>query len=101
MTNPVQTVRRTKRDAIASFFSEHIGERFCSAWLHGTFGSAFRSRVSELNRIQDFALVICNEVEVVNGEERSVYWAKFRDLSPTPEPGDLFPDFSERHCDDN
>ena len=70
--------RATKRDAIEQLFTVNAGTRFSSAEMHSRFGTAFRSRVSEINRKAAAAVVIRNEVthDDTDGSERSVYWAE-------------------------
>ena len=97
---PAQT-RESRRNRIVRFFSGHVGESFRSDYLHTEFGSAFRSRVSELNRDPSSAITVHNCVErLPDGAETSCYWATWN--SPQ---GTLFPWFPcdqvrERHRDD-
>lgn len=75
---PVLAHRLTRREQIERFFSDNPGRRFSSADLHGRFGSAFRTRVSEINRSADSAIIIRNETTFTDGAEQSVYWAERR-----------------------
>ena len=72
--------RASKRGEIEQLFASNIGVRFCSADMHLRFGTAFRSRVSEINRCAIAAIVIHNEVthNEADGSERSVYWAELK-----------------------
>ena len=80
---PFQQVRQrraTKRDQIERFFLDHLGVRFSTYRLHAIFGSAFRSRVSEINRSDDSPITIQNEVDPQSdGAEHSVYWSTRRE----------------------
>jgi hypothetical protein len=72
--------RATKRDQIEKFFLDHLGVRFSSYRLHAIFGSAFRSRVSEINRSDNSPIAIQNEVvPQTDGAEHSVYWSTRRE----------------------
>lgn len=64
--------RESKKGSIVSFFVAHLGEDFRSSWLHGEFGSAFRTRVSELNGDASCPIVIRNRTDE---NDESVYWA--------------------------
>jgi hypothetical protein len=81
-TNPVSTAiarRGTKRAAIEAFFASHIGQQFSSPMLHAQYGSAFRSRVSDINRDPAASVTISNAVSVkADGAEESVYSAEVR-----------------------
>ena len=68
-------VRETKRDKIVRFFSENLGKTYGTMFLHDLFGTAFRSRVSEINR-WSYPIAIKNKTEIVNGKETSVYWSE-------------------------
>jgi hypothetical protein len=75
-TSPART-RESRRDQVLAFFRQHVGESFRTADLHAEFGSAFRSRVSDLNRDPACPIAIRNHVErLPNGTESSVYWAE-------------------------
>lgn len=68
-------VRTTKKERIYALFSENIGRKFNSAYLHATFGSAFRSRVSDINNDPASAIRIVNKTNIKDDGEVSVYWA--------------------------
>jgi hypothetical protein len=71
--------RRTKRAAIFDDFSTHVGQQFSSSACHAKYGSAFRSRVSEINRDLETTLTIRNAVSIQeDGTEESVYWSEVR-----------------------
>jgi hypothetical protein len=75
-----QRRRATKRDEIEKFFLDHLGVRFSTYRLHAIFGSAFRSRVSEINRSDNSPITIQNEVDPqTDGAEHSVYWSTRRE----------------------
>lgn len=81
---PILAHRLTKRQQIESFFAENPGRRFSSADLHARFGSAFRTRASEINRSSESMVIIHNETTFADGAEQSVYWAEQRpNSSPT------------------
>ena len=85
--------RITKRDLILRFFSDRLEIRFRTDDLHLRFGTAFRTRVSELNRDPDSPISIRNQTErLADGKEASWYWAELR--KPDPESGRLFPDLA-------
>jgi hypothetical protein len=75
----VKAKRITKRQAIESFFSSHLGQKVSSLDLHAQLGSSFRSRVSDINRDLLSNLTILNSVTAQpDGSEASVYWAEVR-----------------------
>ena len=76
--------RHTKWQQIEQFFRENPGRRFSSADLHARFGSAFRTRVSEINRSSESAIVIHNRVVFGDDAEQSVYWAERRPSGGSP-----------------
>lgn len=72
----VHARRLSKREEIEQLFTTNLKVRFASAELHMRFGTAFRTRVSEINR-STAPIVIHNEVtHSDDGSERSVYWAE-------------------------
>ena len=76
---PLRLRRATKRDEIERFFVANLGTRLSTYELHARFGSAFRSRVSEINRSHHSPITIHNEVHPQkNGAEHSVYWSTRR-----------------------
>ncbi len=58
----VPEIRLTKKRAIRLFFQQNIEKEYSSYALHALFGSAFRSRVSEINR-EDKEMAILNRVD--------------------------------------
>ena len=76
MTEPA--IRETKRHRITTLFAQNLGKRFDSANLHGIFGTAFRTRVSEINRDPESPIRILNESQSTDERETSVYWAEVR-----------------------
>jgi hypothetical protein len=71
----VQQRRDSKRAQIEAFFGDNIGLKFSSNYCHTRWGSAFRSRVSDINRDQFSSILIVNETDENDG---SVYWAVTR-----------------------
>ena len=65
----------TKRDRILNLFFNNIGREFSSSNLHSTFGSSFRSRVSDINRDPSVGIAIKNRT-IKTGE--SWYKAEWR-----------------------
>jgi hypothetical protein len=74
-----EQIRRSKRQLIEEFFTLNLGKCFPSAEMHAKFGSAFRTRVSEINRDPHSKIQIVNET---SSTDRSVYWAKRRKGKP-------------------
>jgi len=74
MPDPAPNNRKTIRQRIEDVFSENLRTEYKSSYLHAVFGSAFRTRVSELNRIPDSPIVIRNRVTKVAEMGHSVYW---------------------------
>lgn len=67
--------RKSKKAQIRDHFAENLGRRYSSAEMHARWGSAFRTRVSDINRDPFEGIRIMNEVTTsTGGEERSVYW---------------------------
>jgi hypothetical protein len=75
----VQRGRCTRRQQIERFFAENLGRGFPSPQMHARFGSAFRTRVSEINRDPGSGIEIVNQVGM---NDRSVYWARVRQRGP-------------------
>lgn len=91
MSQPAVLAHRlTKRQQIESFFAENPGRRFSSADLHARFGSAFRTRVSEINRSPESVIIIRNEVTFADGAEQSAYWGERRRPSDSPVQAAMF-----------
>ncbi len=96
-----QNARESRRDQVLAFFCQHIGESFRTAALHAEFGSAFRSRVSDLNRDPACPITIRNHVEhLPTGTDSSCYWAEWNSPQGTLFPGFLRDQATERHRDD-
>jgi hypothetical protein len=73
----------SRRDQILAFFRQHIGTSFPTVDLHAEFGSAFRTRVSELNRDLSCPITIHNHTErLADGAESSCYWAEWKNSQP-------------------
>jgi hypothetical protein len=72
--------RESKRGRISELFSNNIGKRFSSPWLHAEFGSSFRARVSEINLDVTSNIVIRNQnfYDRELDAEVSSYWAELR-----------------------
>jgi hypothetical protein len=74
--------RLSKRQKIRNYFRDHIGVPIGSYSLHGMFGGAVRTRISEINRDPDSPITIKNEVTFRDGEECSLYWAELKPATP-------------------
>ncbi len=99
--NSLSRQRATRRDAILSYFCAHVGESFPTGELHGQFGSAFRTRVSEMNNDPSCAIRIFNRTErLADGTESSFYWAEWNSPQRPLFPGFLCDQAPERHRDD-
>ncbi len=68
--------RVTRRQQILEFFSVNLSVHFSSAAVHERFGTATRTRISEINRDPKAKIVIRNKVTVERGREVSVYWGE-------------------------
>lgn len=70
--------RQTKKQQIEQFFAAHLGIRFASPELHAKFGSAFRTRVSDINKDAFSAVIIHNECkwDEAAQAEISMYWSE-------------------------
>ena len=78
---PLQTelifrARMSKRERIERMFTNSIGQKFSSAFLHEEYGTAARSRISEINRDPASSIRIKNRVWLDNGKECSEYWSE-------------------------
>ena len=71
----MKTKRLSKRQLIYNFFRPSLGTIFPSQEMHEAFGTAFRSRVSEINR-GDYDIMIFNETDPTT--DASVYWAALK-----------------------
>lgn len=71
-------IRHSKRQRILNLFAQNLGKRYDSRDLHGMFGTAFRSRVSELNLDSECPIRIVNETTSTDEGEMSVYWGEAR-----------------------
>jgi hypothetical protein len=75
----VQQRRDSKRAQIEAFFGDNIGICFSSNYLHGRWGSAVRTRISEINRDKFSAITINNDTVIdADGAEISAYVAVAR-----------------------
>lgn len=72
--------RRTIRQEIYQFFETNLRVKFSSKYLHGQFGSAFRSRVSDINTDKASQIVIKNECvfDSKADKEISSYWSEVK-----------------------
>jgi hypothetical protein len=76
--------RRGRRDQIVAFFRCNISKSYQSDYLHSRFGSAFRSRVSEMNNDPNCAIRIFNHTErLADGAESSCYRGEWKNSQPT------------------
>jgi hypothetical protein len=71
----VQQRRDSKRAQIEAFFGDNIGLKFSSDYCHTRWGSAFRTRVSEINRDEFSSIRILNATDE---QDHSQYWAVTR-----------------------
>jgi hypothetical protein len=69
----IQQRRDSKRAQIEAFFGDNIGLKFSSDYCHTRWGSAFSTRVSEINRDQFSELRIVNATDE---NDHSVYVAE-------------------------
>ena len=70
-------IRASKKQQIFDFFAANLGIRFSSFHIHERFGTAVRTRISEINRSACW-LVIRNETKVQGSAEHSTYWGEKR-----------------------
>jgi len=82
-------LRQNRRCEILNYFAARLGQHISSAELHRLFGSAFRTRVSEINRDPGAALQISNETGTGVGGEISLYWAEPRGRGQSAEAVEL------------
>jgi hypothetical protein len=85
MATSTTAIRRNKRDLLAEEFRARLHEPISSPELHSKFGSAVRTRISELNRDPDGELLIRNYTYCTPAGEVSIYTATRR---PTPAPAE-------------
>ena len=71
-------LRQTKRQQIEAWFAEHPGIRLSTRDCHARWGTAFRTRVSEINRSQFASVTIHNHTGRVGNIEESYYWGTTR-----------------------
>jgi hypothetical protein len=71
----VHAHRDTKRSQIERYFVNNIGLVISSRALHMKFGSAVRTRISEINRDKFSPIRIENDVVFTECQEQSSYWA--------------------------
>jgi hypothetical protein len=76
MPDEVPSNRKTIRQRIEEFFSENLGTEYKSSYLHSVFGSAFRTRVSEINGDATPPVTVRNRVMRSDNLEHSVYWSE-------------------------
>lgn len=69
-------IRATKKQEIEQFFQANLGTKFSSFMLHERWGTAFRTRCSEINNDDSASIVIRNEVKFRRGKEASQFWAE-------------------------
>ena len=81
MPNQTPSNRKTIRQRILDFFADNLGQEYKSNYLHEVFGSAFRTRASEINRDTGSPIVVRNRVTRNIDVEHSVYWAELNALS--------------------
>lgn len=75
----VMARRENRKHAIVKFFSEIPGCRISTLYLHERFGTSVRTRISEINRNDEWPIRICNETSTNElGQQSSVYWAEAR-----------------------
>ena len=71
-------LRSSKRAAIAEWFADHPGLRVSTGECHAKWGTAFRTRVSEINRDPTATVTICNHTSRCGNIEESCYWGHLR-----------------------
>lgn len=71
-------IRSRKRREIVEFFLANLGVKFGTSMLHDRFGTAFRSRKSEINRDEACPIVIKQTGKVQGDKEISHYWSERR-----------------------
>ncbi len=78
--SPVMRKRRKKKLAVEEFFSANLGIRFPTMELHQKFGTAVRTRISDVNRDPEAILTIHNKhwFDEIAQVEMSEYWAELR-----------------------
>ena len=75
----IQKRRESKKQQIEAFFGANLGKKFSSRWLHGQWGSALRTRISDINLDPAAKITIHNEVGWEdNVGETSLYWSALR-----------------------
>lgn len=67
--------RESKREKIEQLFSQNLGAPFTSLSLHMNFGSAVRTRISEINHDPNSTITIKNQTRWEGSAEHSVYWS--------------------------
>lgn len=70
--------RQTKRELIQEFFMSNLGKKFGTREMHYQWGTAFRTRVSEINNDSNAPIVIKNEMKwnKILKQEESCYFAE-------------------------
>lgn len=71
-------IRTSKREQIKNFFTENVGVQFGTFDMHSRYGTAFRTRVSEINRDENSSITIRNKTIASVDADRSYYWSEMR-----------------------
>ena len=71
-------LRSSKRAAIAEWFAEHPGFHLSTGECHAKWGTAFRTRASEINRDSKATVTIHNHTGRIGNVEESYYWGTKR-----------------------
>ena len=71
-------LRATKRQQIEAWFAEHPGLRLSTWDCHARWGTAFRTRASEINRDSKATVTIHNHTGRIGNVEESYYWGTKR-----------------------
>ena len=74
-------LRKSKRNLIEEYFLARVGVPQNTMALHMKFGTAARTRISEINRDESAPIVIKNRTWRECGGEHSEYVAKWRHLA--------------------
>ena len=80
MSDTVATHRKSKKELIQEFFAGNVRKKFASPMLHAKFGSAVRTRISDINLDTKSPIVIKNATswDPESEQEVSSYWAEER-----------------------
>jgi hypothetical protein len=73
--------RKNKKQVIEEFFTAHFGVKFSTHELHEKFGTAFRTRASDINRDETSLITIRNEHSwnELAQAEISNYWSELKE----------------------